>query len=204
MRYLTSGQICSELQITKQTLKSWKDSGKLKYKKLSTKKILYDISSLNNISEEQKQQRVAIYGRVSNTKQKNDLDRQLVLLKEYAVSNGYIINEEISDIASGMNEQRLGLLQLISLVESNQIDRVIVSYKDRLTRFGFGYFVEWFSRNGVTIDVINLTKEEDFQKELTEDLISVVHHFSMKLYSNRRKISKEFKKSLLLEHKNEE
>ena len=62
--------------------------------------------------------------------------------------------------------------------------------KDRLTRFGYGYLENLFKHFGTKIVHINSSSEEDFQQELTEDIISIIHHFSMKMYSNRRKILK--------------
>lgn len=199
MRYLTSGIICKELQITTTTLMNWKNSGKIKYKKLSDKKILYDIDSVINQNSDTISKRVVIYSRVSNTKQKEDLVRQSELLRKYVVSRGDIVASEFSDIASGMNENRKGLNQLVDLVHNCQIDEIVITYKDRLTRFGFSYFESWFSRFGVTITVVNATKEEDFQQELTQDLISIIHHFSMKMYSNRRRIAKQFSEQLKTE-----
>ena len=68
--------------------------------------------------------------------------------------------------------------------------------KDRLTRFSFDYFDYIFNLFGTKIEVVNLTKEEDFQQELTQDFISIIHHFSTKLYSNRRKQLKQLKNEL--------
>ena len=134
-----------------------------------------------------------IYCRVSNAKQQDDLKRQEQILREYCVSNGIIPDRVISDIASGMNEDRKGLQDLIGLVKEGKVKTVYVSYKDRLTRFGFGYFKYLFGLFGTEICVVNLTTEEDFQQELTQDFISILHHFSMKLYSNRRKELKKLK-----------
>jgi predicted site-specific integrase-resolvase len=137
-----------------------------------------------------------IYCRVSNTKQKDDLDKQEQILKEYVVSNGYKIDFVFRGIASGMNENRNDLNELIKLVIENKVNKIFISYKDRLTRFGYNYFENIFRKFGTEIEVVNLTKEEDFQTELTQDLISIIHHFSMKMYSNRRKELNNLKKSL--------
>ena len=137
-----------------------------------------------------------IYCRVSNTKQQADLKRQETILREYCVSNGIIPDKVISDIASGMNENRKGLQELIGLVKDGKVKTVYVSYKDRLTRFGFDYFVYLFNLFGTEIKVVNLTSEEDFQQERTQDFISILHHFSMKLYSNRRKEIKKLKSEM--------
>jgi predicted site-specific integrase-resolvase len=137
-----------------------------------------------------------IYCRVSNTKQKDDLDKQEQVLKEYAISNGFKVDYIFKDIASGMNESRKDLNELIKLVVENKVNKVFISYKDRLTRFGYNYFEYIFKMFGTEIEVVNLTKEEDFQTELTQDLISIIHHFSMKMYSNRRKELNALKKVL--------
>jgi predicted site-specific integrase-resolvase len=63
-------------------------------------------------------------------------------------------------------------------------------------RFGFGYIESILSSLGTKIVTINATKEEDFQQELTQDLVSIIHHFSMKMYSNRRKILKEVEEKI--------
>ncbi|MFA7127642.1 MAG: hypothetical protein WC136_00560 [Sphaerochaeta sp.] len=65
-----------------------------------------------------------------------------------------------------------------------------------MVRFGFQYFEKLFKKYGTEIQVLNSSKEEDFQEELTQDLISIIHHFSMKMYSNRRKKLKELEKTL--------
>lgn len=143
-----------------------------------------------------------IYCRVSNTKQKNDLDKQKQFLKEYAISNGYKVDYIFKDIASGMNESRNDLNKLIKLVINNKVNKIFISYKDRLTRFGYNYFEYIFKMFGTEIEVVNLTKEEDFQTELTQDLISIIHHFSMKMYSNRRKELNNLKRILKKENDN--
>lgn len=194
--YVTSKIACELLQISKATLMNWKNSGKIPAKVLSTRKILYDISGIVNQTTDAN--RVCVYARVSNTRQKSDLLRQEASLREYSVNRGYVLVDIITDIASGMNENRVGLLKLINLVQEQKIDKVIVSYKDRLTRFGFGYFVTFFAKYGVEIEVVHLTKEEDYQRELTDDFVSILHHFSMKLYSRRKSIVKKCKDELIL------
>ena len=140
--------------------------------------------------------KVAIYARVSTTKQKEDLNRQIEMVKGYAISNGYKIEKIFKDIASGMNENRTEFNLLLRDIFSGNVDTVFISYKDRLTRFGFDYFKHIFEEFGTKIVVLDELEEtnSDFQTELTNDLISIIHHFSMKLYSNRRKKLKEIEK----------
>jgi putative resolvase len=193
MNYKSSKETCNLLHISKQTLKHWKDIGKLKFIKLSSYKYLYDIDSILGSSDREPRINV-IYARVSNYKQINDLRQQTTLLAQFMVNNGVKPDMIFEDIASGMNENRTNFNKLIQLIIERKVDKVYISYKDRLTRFGFEYFVNLFSLFGTSIEIVNLTKEEDFQHELTEDLISIIHHFSMKMYSNRRKVFKEISK----------
>ena len=198
MNYVTAKEAKNILKINATTLKSWKDKGILSYKKLSDKKILYDIDSVLNNSDMIDNRLNVIYARVSNTKQHNDLLNQIELVKSYCITNGIKISKVYQDIASGMNENRKDFNILINDVISGKIKNIYISFKDRLTRFGFDYFKNLFQKYNVNIIILDELEESNktFQDELTEDLISIIHHFSMKLYSNRRKKLKEIEKIL--------
>ena len=198
MNYVTAKEAKNILKINATTLKSWKDKGILSYKKLSDKKILYDIDSVLKDSYINDNRLNVIYARVSNTKQHNDLLNQIELVKSYCITNGIKISKVYQDIASGMNENRKDFNILINDVISGKIKNIYISFKDRLTRFGFDYFKNLFQKYNVNIIILDELEESNktFQDELTEDLISIIHHFSMKLYSNRRKKLKEIEKIL--------
>ena len=198
MNYVTAKEAKNILKINATTLKSWKDKGILSYKKLSDKKILYDIDSVLKDSDIVDNRLNVIYARVSNTKQHNDLLNQIELVKSYCITNGIKISKVYQDIASGMNENRKDFNILINDVISGKIKNIYISFKDRLTRFGFDYFKNLFQKYNVNIIILDELEESNktFQDELTEDLISIIHNFSMKLYSNRRKKLKEIEKIL--------
>ena len=198
MNYVTAKEAKNILKINATTLKSWKDKGILSYKKLSDKKILYDIDSVLKDSDINDNRLNVIYARVSNTKQHNDLLNQIELVKSYCITNGIKISKVYQDIASGMNENRKDFNILINDVISGKIKNIYISFKDRLTRFGFDHFKNLFQKYNVNIVILDELEESNktFQDELTEDLISIIHHFSMKLYSNRRKKLKEIEKIL--------
>jgi putative resolvase len=186
--YITAKEVKEKLGITSQTLYNWRKLGKIKYKELNSRNFLYDIDSIG--LEEPKYRKNVVYARVSNTKQKDDLENQISIISQFMAAKGLVIDEIYKDIASGMNENRKDFNKLINEVTQGKIDTIYISYKDRLTRFGYGYLEKWFGIYDTNIVYINFTKEEDFQTELTEDLISIIHHFSMKMYSNRRKVLK--------------
>ena len=141
---------------------------------------------VKDVLDETTNNKTAIYARVSTNKQLKDLENQIDYLTKYAVSNGYIVDYTFKDIASGMNENRKGLNGLLKLVFDNQINKIIISHKDRLTRFGFDYFKNICEYFGTEIEVVNLESDKSFQEELSEDLIAIIHQFSMKFYGKRK------------------
>jgi predicted site-specific integrase-resolvase len=138
MLWLNSKEYCSKYKISNTTLKRWVDDGKIKCNKVSSRKFLY----LDQNIEEDKKLNV-VYSRVSNTSQKEDLNRQIDLIKNYMIYNGYIVDQVFKDIASGMNEDRLDFNKLINMVLENKISNIFISTKDRLSRFGYEYLKKY-------------------------------------------------------------
>lgn len=196
MNYVSAKIAKEYLKVSPNTLKVWKDNGIIKTKILSKKKILYDIDSVLNVENNEDRRKNVIYARVSSTSQKTSLDNQIELIKSYMLSKGIQPDEIYSEIASGLNDNRKELNRLLFNIQNNEIKTVYISFKDRLTRFGFNYFKEIFKNNNTEIVILDSNEEtnKDFQQELAEDLISVIHHYSTKLYSNRRKKIKEIEK----------
>ena len=200
--WYSSKKIREILQISSQCLYEMKESGRIEFKKISDKKYLYKLPESFNKDEIKN---IAIYARVSTPKQKKDLENQINCLKQYVVSNGSIINEEFvfSDIASGMNENRNGLNKLLNEILNNRISKVIISNRDRLTRFGFSYFKNLFDKFDTEIVEVNMTDEKTFEEELTSDLIAIIHHFSIKFYGKRKNILNQCKKDIEFFDKND-
>ena len=123
------------------------------------------------------------YARVSSTTQKDDLERQKQLIRSYAKDKGYGEIQILSDMSSGLNENRRGFLRLLEMVTERKVSKVIIVYEDRLTRFGFKTLRKIFQAFGTEIEVIN--SEENPREELVEDLITIVSHFAGKLYGMR-------------------
>ena len=183
--WYSSKKIRQILQVSSQCLYQMRITGRIKTKQISDKKYLYKLPEKFISNTEPK---IAIYARVSTSKQKKDLDNQINCLRQYIVSNGNIVDNSLifSDIASGMNENRKGLNNLITEIISGTVNKVIISNRDRLTRFGYGYLKSLFERYNCEIIEVNLTEDKSFEQELTDDLISIIHHFSMKFYGKRK------------------
>ena len=109
----------------------------------------------------------------------------------------FFSNIIIEDIGSGLNDNRKGLNKLIKLILEGKVNRVIISYKDRLTRFGFNYIKQICDYNNVEIIVVSREeRNESLEVELAEDIISIIHSFSGKLYGMRKKVKEEVDKEL--------
>jgi len=189
MNYVTARVAKETLKITPMTLMKWKNEGRIRTKVLSPKKILYDLDSIGNNQETEAKRKNVIYARVSTHSQKDDLDRQIEVIKGYMLSNGTVVDGIYSDIASGMNENRKDFNRLMESVFRGEIEKIYITFKDRLLRFGFNYFKTIFGFFDTEIVVLdeNESTNNTYQQELMEDLIAIIHSYSMKLYTNRKK-----------------
>ena len=131
---------------------------------------------------------------MSSTKQKDDLERQIENVKTYMYARGYQF-ELITDIGSGINYNKKGLLRLMEMVHTNQVEKIVILYKDRLLRFGFELFENLCKLNVVTIEIIDNTEKTD-EQELVEDMIQIVTVFSCRLQGKRLKKTKQLIKEL--------
>jgi len=122
---------------------------------------------------------VALYARVSSADQKADCDRQMARLREYAAARGYQVQQEVVEVASGLNDQRPKLSKLLS---DRAIGKIIVEHKDRLTRFGFNYIAQLMATDGRAIEVMN---ETDTKDELVDDFVSVMTSMAARIYGRR-------------------
>lgn len=140
-----------------------------------------------------------IYARVSTNKQKNrgDLDRQIEYITKQIISMNPKNLKIFSEVGSGLNDNRKELKKVLSMVMNDEVDRIFILYKDRLTRFGFNYLEQICNKFGTKIIVI-LTEieEKSIQEELAEDIISIIHSFSEKLYGMRNTIKEKLDKEL--------
>lgn len=133
-----------------------------------------------------------IYARVSTAKQKPDLENQLQLLKQFCFSNGYTVSGVFSDIASGISfEKRKDFFRLLDDVLAGRVERVVVTYKDRLSRVGFGLFHYLFEKYNCEIVVMSEVGSAKLDsQEIFEEIVNLLHCYSMKLYSSRRRLKK--------------
>lgn len=127
--------------------------------------------------------RAVLYARVSSTTNKASLDGQIERMRTFAAAKGYTIVAEFKEIASGLNEDRKQLSQVLM---RDDYDVLVVEHMDRLSRFGGRYIKLLLERSGARLDVINEVIKKDKDIELVEDFVSIVTSFCGRIYGRKR------------------
>lgn len=102
-------------------------------------------------------EKTVTYAQVSSAQNKDNLNTQSERLRNYCAANGWTISKEILEVGSGLNDSRPKLLRLLS---DEEITRIVVEHKDRLTRFGFRYLDVLLTKRGCQLVVINECEDD--------------------------------------------
>ena len=193
-KLLKSSEVREILNISNMTLYRLDRDGKLCPFKRTSKSKRYKYSDVlkymgNNLDDSKVKKIKVAYARVSSNKQKNELQNQIKYLENYASGRGIIIDKYIKDVGSGINYNNRGLNEIIDLITSNKVEELIVSYKDRLVRFGFELIENIAKKYGTKITVINLPSTSP-EKEIVDDLLTIITVFSNRVYGLRSYKSK--------------
>ncbi len=122
---------------------------------------------------------VALYARVSSADQKDDAARQMERLREYAAARGYQVQAEVTEIASGLNDERPKLKKLLT---NPKIGVLVVEHRDRLTRFGYGYIATLLEQQGRRVEAIYPSDTGD---DLVDDFVAVITSMAARIYGRR-------------------
>lgn len=180
-------EMAKRLGITVQTLQNWDNNGKLKAHRTPTNRRYYtedQYQTYTGLQNNTKRLNV-LYARVSTYGQKDDLQNQLAFIRQYANAKGIIIDQEFTDIDSGLNYKRKKWNQLLNMVMQDKINQIFITYQDRFIRFGFDWFDNLCKQHGTKIIVINNPHTSPDQ-ELVSDLVNIIHVFSCRLYGLRK------------------
>ena len=201
--FVPIGQASKILGVSIQTLRNWEKTGRLlpdfvsagRTRRHSRRRLL-SIAGLTN-SETKEDQKVTIaYARVSTNEQKEDLSRQIELLELFCAKNGFTY-EVISDLGSGMNYRKKGLKKLLDALLNDKVERLVITHKDRLLRFGAELVFTICETKGVEVIILNKGDETvGFKEELAKDVLEIITVFSAKLYGSRSKKNRELLKKL--------
>jgi excisionase family DNA binding protein len=170
------------LGVHPKTLRKWELEGKITAIRTEGNHRRYDLSKLLNIKSGSAL--TIAYARVSSHDQKEDLVRQANVLESYCAKNGWTF-EVIQDLGSGMNYKKKGLVRLIKLICTNQVERLVLSHKDRLLRFGSDLVFMLCENFGTEVIIINRSEDSSFEEDLTADVLEIITVFSARLYGSR-------------------
>ncbi len=204
MGYFTINKFSKIVGVTPQTLRNWDKTGKLKpHHTTSSGYRYYSEEQLNQVLKTKIKTKIVVgYCRVSSPKQKDDLERQIENVKTYLLAQGKSF-EIISNIGSGINCKRKGLLELLGRINRDEVEKIVVLYKDRLSRFGFELIEYVASLHGCEIEIIDNTQKTE-QEELVEDLVQIITVFSCKLQGKRAHKARKLIKELVGGERNDE
>lgn len=170
------------LGVTTKTLRLWESEGKLVSYRTEGGHRRYNVSEL--LKNKKDNSLTICYARVSTNEQKKDLQTQQLVLESYASSKGFTF-ELISDLGSGLNYKKKGLIRLIKMICSNQVERLIVTHKDRLLRFGSELIFTLCEHFGVEVIIINRSEDTTYEEDLSKDVMDIIMVFSARLYGSR-------------------
>lgn len=185
---MKSKEVLELLQITRPTLTKYVKEGLIKTTTLPNGRYDYNSESVYKLFNKGVERKTYIYARVSTSKQKNDLENQINLLKQFCFSNGYKISKIYSDIASGISfEKRKDFFLMLDDIISGKVERIIITYKDRLSRVGFELFYHLFKKYNCEIVIMSeIGSSKLDSEEIFEEIVSLLHCYSMKMYSKRK------------------
>jgi len=183
--------------VSVKTLQRWDSSGKLPAKRTLSNYRYYTEDDLRIALGEKprpKDRKVVVYCRVSSSNQRPELKNQVKAMEKFANNCGYSVSETIDEIGGGLNFKRKKFIEMIISMLKGEIDVIVVAHKDRLCRFAFDLIEQLAKYSDCRIIVANQTHLSP-QQELCDDLMSIVHCFSCRLYG-LRSYSKNLKKEL--------
>lgn len=186
---MKASEVLSLLKVTRPTLTRYVKLGIIEATKKPSGHYEYDENSVYKFLNRDVPRKTVIYCRVSTSKQKKDLENQVHLAKTFCLNNGIQLSALYTDVASGISfEKRKEFFMMLDEILAYRVERVVITYKDRLSRVGFGLFKYLFKKFGTEIVVISEIGSETLDsKEVFDEIVSLLHCYSMKLYTSRKK-----------------
>lgn len=194
--------MADRLGVSIKTLQRWDREGILVAKRTLTNRRYYtEEQYLSYVGKSQPKGLILAYTRVSSRNQIDDLTSQGEFLKQFVNAKGEILDDVISDIGSGLNYNRKNWNNLLlDCVAKGLVSKIYITYKDRFVRFGFDWFERFCNYYNCEIIVVN-NETTSPQQELVNDLISIIHVFSCRIYG-LRKYKKELREDESLQDRN--
>jgi excisionase family DNA binding protein len=181
------GEAAKKLGVSISTLRRWEKEGRLVAERTSKGHRRYRLDQLMRVESSDASKRITLgYARVSSHDQKDDLMRQKEVLQLFCAQRGWRF-EIIEDLGSGMNYRKKGLIELLNRLLSGEIERLVLTNKDRLLRFGAELIFSICEIKRTEVVIINQSQEARFEEELAKDVLEIITLFSARLYGSRSK-----------------
>ena len=176
------------LGVSVKTLQRWDREDILKANRTPTDRRYYTYDQylqFKGMNTRTDNRQIVIYARVSTRNQKDDLNNQVDFLRQFCNAKGFIVGQCIEDFGSGLNYNRKKWNKLLEEVMEQKIKTIVITHKDRFVRFGYDWFEKFCLKFNTTIIVVN-NEELSPQEELVQDIVSILHLFSYRLYGLRK------------------
>jgi len=186
MNTYSVSQFAKLVGVSVNTLQRWDREGKLVALRTPTNRRLYNDEHLSSIRgwRQPEERQVIVYCRVSSQAQKPDLVNQRRALEEFCVARGLAVDEWVQEIGGGLNFKRKQFLGVVDRIVNRQVSTLVVAHKDRLARFGFELLSHLCEISDCELVVMN-TESLSPEREMVEDLMTIVDCFSSRLYGLR-------------------
>lgn len=182
------GDFAELLGVSVKTLQRWDREGILKANRTPTDRRYYTYDQylqFKGIKTKNDNRETVIYARVSTRNQKEDLQNQVAFLRQFCNAKGMIVDQCIEEYGSGLNYNRKKWNRLLEEVMEQKVKTIVVTHQDRFIRFGYDWFERFCEKFHTTIVIVN-NEELSPQEELVQDMISILHVFSCRLYGLRK------------------
>lgn len=182
------GDFAELLGVSVKTLQRWDREGILKANRTPTDRRYYTYDQylqFKGIKTKNDNRETVIYARVSTRNQKEDLQNQVAFLRQFCNAKGMIVDQCIEEYGSGLSYNRKKWNQLLEEVMEQKIKTIVVTHQDRFIRFGYDWFERFCEKFHTMIVIVN-NEELSPQEELVQDMLSILHVFSCRLYGLRK------------------
>ena len=183
-----------ELGLHPFTVRRWIKQGKIQAVKVGLEARI-PRSEIERLLGKTDERLLVLYARVSGQGQGEDLETQVARLEQWAKeTRPNLPRMVLTDIGSGLSTTRKQLMRLLKMVCEDRVGEIVITYADRLTRFGQDYLELFFESFGVRLTILEPDEQQTPEQELTADLLALIASFSGRLYGMRSHKQKELLK----------